>query len=81
MAYVKVNITTQNIKEINKMTNNDKFNLWAKTYDIETEDHVYRCTCGALMDDDCDYNGDTGHYECPLCGSESPDLDMISDME
>jgi len=39
-------------------------------------DYEYICNCGFLQDEE-NYNGDTGHYECPQCGSESPDLDMI----
>jgi len=63
------------------MINKNRYYSWVKTYDPETEDHVYRCKCGAHMDDECDYNADIGHYECSLCGSESPDLDMIKGEE
>lgn len=54
---------------------------WVKTYDQKNEDYTYKCVCGAQMDDEVEYNADTGHYECSLCGAESPDLNMIKGEE
>jgi predicted SprT family Zn-dependent metalloprotease len=46
-------------------------------YNLGTGEYEYRCGCGNTVDDDLEYNADTGHYECSECGSESPDLENI----
>lgn len=51
---------------------------WTKTsVDTFGDDYKYKCGCGVRMES-FEYNADTGHYECCICGSESPDLDMIN---
>jgi len=48
--------------------------MWTKY--ISNGEWEYLCECGMGMIDEF-YNADTGHYECPGCGSESPDLENI----
>ena len=54
--------------------------MWTKIFEDGNDDYTYFCDCGAEMDEDF-YNSDTGHYECPECESESPDLENIEMME
>lgn len=52
-------------------------NEWTKRFTGVGVDYSYFCECGRQMDDEIEYNADTGTYTCIVCDVESPDLDNI----